>query len=167
MAIQKTLKLVKDANGDVFLYTTADQFIASFNPSQTIVKEAGDLNRFKIVINPNEAGFPLDYRTIDPALCIPVIIENGINDFLIELSKKFFFLTKTQLGDNNQIFAKKNYINDFVSTLGQQDFVIPIGFTINSVYINRTFLVSGEYTFLNNILTIIEPLEEGTIISTR
>ncbi len=105
MAIQKTLKLVKDTNGDVILYTTADQFIASFNAAQTIVKEAGDLNRFKIVSDPNDAGFVLDYRTIDSALCIPVIIENGINDFLIELSKKFFFLTKTQLGNLNTPIA--------------------------------------------------------------
>lgn len=59
------------------------------------------------------------------------------------------------------------YIHDFLSAASQQDFTIPSGFTINSVFLNRTFLVQSEYTFTSNILTIIETLETGTIISTR
>lgn len=59
------------------------------------------------------------------------------------------------------------YVHDFTSTPGQQDFVIPDGFTANAVFLNRTLLMLSEYTFVNNTLTIIETLETGTIISTR
>lgn len=60
-----------------------------------------------------------------------------------------------------------SYINDLVSAPSQQEFQIPTGYTINSVFLNRTLLIESEYTFTSNILTIIETLETGTIISTR
>lgn len=97
MAIAKTLKFVKDATGVVLLYKIQDNaLVASFEPSLNIVKEVGEQYRFKISssITPDGEGFPLDYRTIDCAVCSPVIVEAGINDFLIQLSKKFFFLDK-------------------------------------------------------------------------
>ena len=77
-----------------------------------------------------------------------------------------------QLRDGiNELFEKLNsikpYINDFVSEPSQQEFEIPTGYIVNSVFLNRTFLIQSEYTFVDNILTIIETLETGTIISTR
>lgn len=103
MAIAKTLKFVKDATGIVLLHKIQDNsLVASFEPSLNIVKERGEPNRFKISssITADGAGFVLDYRTIDSAVCSPVIVEAGINDFLIELSKKFFFLNKKILAEN-------------------------------------------------------------------
>ena len=95
MAIQKALKFVKDINGDVLLYNTqSNLLIASFNPSQNIIRESSDNHRFKIAENVNDLGFVLDYRSIDSLSCSPVIVEANVNDFLIELSKKFFFLDK-------------------------------------------------------------------------
>ena len=101
MAIQKQLKFVKETNGDVILYTLTGQLIASFNEAQTILREAGDLNRFRIVTEINDPGFLFDYRFIDSLSCFPMIIENGINEFLIELSKKFFSGAKAQSGNLN------------------------------------------------------------------
>ena len=101
MAIQKQLKFVKETNGDVILYTLSGQLIASFNEAQTILREAGDLNRFRIVTEINDPGFLFDYRFIDSLSCFPMIIENGINEFLIELSKKFFSGAKAQSGNLN------------------------------------------------------------------
>lgn len=99
MAIAKILKFVKDEKGIVLLYNIQKNLlIASFEPSLNIVRETGDPNRFKIAssLTPDGGqGFVLDYRTIDAALCSPVIVEANINDFLIELSRKFFFLDKT------------------------------------------------------------------------
>lgn len=93
MAIQKVLKFVKEANGNVMLYNKLNNLlIASFNSAENIVRQTGDPYRFKIAANVNDIGFVLDYRSIDSLLCSPVIIEANINDFLIELSKKFFFL---------------------------------------------------------------------------
>lgn len=103
MAIAKTLKFVKDATGIILLYNIQDNsLVASFEPSLNIVKERGEPNRFKIAsfITADGDGFVLDYRTIDAAVCSPVIVEAGINDFLIELSKKFFFLNKKILAEN-------------------------------------------------------------------
>lgn len=103
MAIAKTLKFVKDATGIVLLYKIQDNaLVASFEPSLNIVKEVGEPNRFKISssITADGDGFVLDYRTIDSAVCSPLIVEDGINDFLIELSKKFFFLNKKILAEN-------------------------------------------------------------------
>lgn len=97
MAIQKTLKFVKQANGGVILQNLlTNSVIASFNPAQSVVRESEDSYRFKIVSgsSSDEDGFLLDYRTIDVGLCVPQIIEANVNDFLIELSKKFFFLAK-------------------------------------------------------------------------
>lgn len=62
---------------------------------------------------------------------------------------------------------QRNYIHDFTSTVGQQEFTIPSDYTLGSVFLNRTFLVQSEYTFSGGILTILQTLETGTIISTR
>lgn len=97
MAIVKTLKLIKDEKGVVLLYSIQNNIlIASFEPSLNIVRERGNPNRFKISssITADGEGFVLDYRSIDAALCFPIIVEANSNEFLIELSRKFFFLNK-------------------------------------------------------------------------
>ena len=63
--------------------------------------------------------------------------------------------------------SRKNYIHDFTSGANQQEFTIPSEFSLGAVFLNRTFLILSEYTFTDNILTILETLETGTIISTR
>lgn len=69
--------------------------------------------------------------------------------------------------ENGNSITLSIYIHDFISEEGQQEFIIPEGYTINSVFLNRTFLISSDYTYIDNILTIIETLETGTVISTR
>lgn len=139
MAIQKTLKFVKDANGDVFLYKMqSNTLLASFNPAQNVIRESGDDHRFKIAENVNDLGFVLDYRSIDSLSCSPIIVEANINDFLIELSKKFFFLDKktnpTSIGiypagtflifkRNGNIDETKLEINDFAIGMVENQFI--------------------------------------------
>lgn len=67
----------------------------------------------------------------------------------------------------NVVKVKESYIHDFTSLENQQTFVIPNNYTLGAVFLNRTFLIQSEYTFSGGILTILETLETGTIISTR
>lgn len=95
MAISKTLKFTKTDNGVVLLQNILDSsLVASFEPSMSIVRENGEPFRFRISSSTDEDGFLLDYRSIDSALCSPVIVEANINEFLTELSRSFFFLDR-------------------------------------------------------------------------
>jgi len=82
----------------------------------------------------------------------------------IKINEWFLKIIRTNI---NVVKVKENYIHDFTSTVGQQTFTIPENYTLGSVFLNRTFLVQSEYTFSGGILTILETLETGTIISTR
>jgi hypothetical protein len=92
MAIAKTLKFLKEDNGNVLLVNTQDNsVVASFNPSMSLEREKGNDNRFRIVSTTNEEGFLIDYRSVDCNFCFPIINPGTITEFLTELSSKFFF----------------------------------------------------------------------------
>jgi hypothetical protein len=136
MAVAKTLKFTKIDNGTVLLRNTQDNsVITSFEPSMSLHRENGDDNRFRIASSTDEDGFLIDYRSIDSALCFPVIVQDNINEFLIALSRDFFFLDKkagstiTKAGEllifkrTGNIDTKKLEINDFVEGIVEDQFI--------------------------------------------
>lgn len=101
-----------------------------------------------------------------------IVTDDGIYnaptpDALVKFHSASNSLKIKALNDEITFTILTIYIHDFISLINQQQFNIPDGFTITSVFLNRTFLMQSEYTFANNILTIIETIETGTIISTR
>lgn len=93
MAIERILKFIKDPTGVVLLYNTqSGALVASFSADQSVIKEQGDLYRFRIVSNltSNEQGFLLDFRTISPEFCYPILSTENYDQFLMELGRKFF-----------------------------------------------------------------------------
>lgn len=89
MVQNESLKFVKKQNGNVLLLKKADNsFIASFIPSLTIERDKDNANRFEVMSQ------YIDYRSIDCDACSPVIVAANYDEFLIELSEKFFFLNK-------------------------------------------------------------------------
>ncbi|PWA09507.1 hypothetical protein [Flavobacterium laiguense] len=97
MAVAKTLKFTKTDKGTVLLQGTLDNsLVASFEPSMSLCRERGDDNRFRIASSTDEDGFLIDYRSIDYALCFPVIVQANVNEFLIALSRDFFFLVEKE-----------------------------------------------------------------------
>lgn len=107
MPITKKIKFIKDTKGNVLLYNMQNNtLLYSFAPSQNIVKSSINENLFQICsfADTSGKGVVLDYRLIDNDLCFPVIVATNINEFLLELSKKFFFLAPT----NNTNTATEN-----------------------------------------------------------
>lgn len=95
MAIERILKFIKDPTGVVLLYNIQDNsLVASFSADQSVVREQGDLYRFRIVstLTLDDQGFLLDFRTISPELCYPVLPGENYDQFLMELGRKFFSL---------------------------------------------------------------------------
>lgn len=89
MVQNESLKFVKKQNGNVLLLKIEDNsFIASFIPSLTIERDKDNANRFEVMSQ------YIDYRSIDFDACEPVIIAANFDEFLMELSEKFFFLNK-------------------------------------------------------------------------
>jgi hypothetical protein len=137
MAVKKTLKFTKKDNGTVLLQNTQDNSVlASFEPSMSLQREIGDDNRFRITSLTNDDGFLIDYRSIDCDLCVPIIVQANVNDFLIAMSRDFFFLTKkgvststTKSGDflifkrAGNVDLTKLEINDFVMGIVQEKFI--------------------------------------------
>lgn len=86
MAAENSLKFIKQSNGNVLLLKTDNnEFIASFIPSLTIERDKDNANRFEVMSQ------YIDYRSIDCDACSPVIVAANFDEFLIELSEKFFF----------------------------------------------------------------------------
>jgi hypothetical protein len=130
MAVAKTLKFTKKDNGTVLLQNTLDNsVVTSFEPSMSLHRENGDDNRFRIASSTDEDGFLIDYRSIDCALCFPVIVQSNVNEFLIALSRDFFFLAKkggstiTKAGDL-MIFKRAGNID--ITKLETNDFAVGI-----------------------------------------
>jgi hypothetical protein len=130
MAVAKTLKFTKKDNGTVLLQNTLDNsVVTSFEPSMSLHRENGDDNRFRIASSTDEDGFLIDYRSIDCALCFPVIVQANVNEFLIALSRDFFFLAKkggstiTKAGDL-MIFKRAGNID--ITKLETNDFAVGI-----------------------------------------
>jgi hypothetical protein len=136
MAVEKKLCFKKRDNGTVLLQNTQNKsVIVSFEPSMNLHREQGDDNRFRINSSVDEDGFLIDYRSIDCDLCDPVIESSNINEFLIALSRDFFFLDKkagstiTKAGDllifkrAGNIDTKKLEINDFAIGIIEEQFI--------------------------------------------
>jgi len=132
----KKLKFTKKDNGTVLLQNTQDDsVVASFEPSMSLHRERGNDNRFRIASSTDDDGFLIDYRYIDCDLCIPVIVQANVNEFLIALSRDFFFLAKkggsaiTKSGDllifkrAGNIDLKKLEINDFAVGIVEDQFI--------------------------------------------
>jgi hypothetical protein len=88
------VKFIKEASGNVSLRKIADNtIITSFNPAQNVVKDLSNINKFKIQNETSfkKSPFVLDYREIDGSVCEPIIYSSSVDDFLKELSEKFFF----------------------------------------------------------------------------
>lgn len=130
------LKFIKKDNGTVLLQKTQDNsVIASFEPSMSLYRENGDDNRFRIASSTDEDGFLIDYRSIDCDLCVPIIVQANVNEFLIALSRDFFFLAKkggssiTKAGDlmifkrAGNIDITKLEINDFAVGIVEDQFI--------------------------------------------
>ncbi|MFV8347258.1 hypothetical protein [Flavobacterium sp. ZB4P13] len=156
MAIAKILKFVKQDSGSVVLQNVQTNFvIASFNPAQSVVRENEDPYRFKIVSSSSsdDDGFLLDYRTINTGLCMPQIVGATFDDFLIELSKKFFFLARgghTPYVEGELLIFKRNgnqrrlelEINDLV-------FGVVEGIFIKAIYLGGDTSSLSSYDVLS------------------
>jgi hypothetical protein len=160
MAVAKTLKFTKKDNGTVLLQNTQDNsVVTSFEPSMSLHRELADDNRFRIASSTDEDGFLIDYRSIDCALCFPVIVQVNINEFLIALSRDFFFLDKkassiiTKAGDllifkrAGNIDSKKLEINDFVIGIVEEQFIK--GVYLGGAIILASFDVNDRIQFIN------------------
>lgn len=93
----RILKLVKDTNGNVLLKKLDNTLITSFNPAQNLLRIPEAPNKFKIQSNATFGENPLvlDYTQVNCNECVPMIEARNFNDFLLELSKKFFFFKGT------------------------------------------------------------------------
>lgn len=94
--MSKIIKFVKDKNGNVLLYRTQDNsLIMSFNPAQNVVGVPSIPNMFKIQSQASFGTNPfvLDYLQVNIDLCDPQIFAVDFNTFLIELAKKFFYIS--------------------------------------------------------------------------
>jgi hypothetical protein len=136
MAVAKTLKFTKKDNGTVLLQKTQDNsVVASFEPSMSLRRENGDDNRFRIASSTDDDGFLIDYRSVDCDSCLPVIVQANVNEFLIALSRDFFFLAKkggstiTKAGDlmifkrAGNLDVTKLEINDFAIGIVEEQFI--------------------------------------------
>jgi hypothetical protein len=157
MAVAKTLKFSKKDNGIVLLQNTQDNsVVASFEPAMSLQRENGDNNRFRITSSTDDNGFLIDYRTIDCDLCVPVIVKADINEFLIALSRDFFFLDKkagstiTKAGNllifkrAGNIDTKKLEINDFAMGIVEDQF-------IKGIYLGGSLSELGSFDVYDRI----------------
>jgi hypothetical protein len=138
------VKFVKDGNGNVMLYKTQDNsLIASFSPDQNIVRDSSDANKFRIqsVASFGVNSFVLDYREVDCNLCEPIIVAENFNDFLIELSKKFFFLETTRIVPFGKRIVFKIAPNTNNSRQESGDLVIGI---VENEFINANYIGGNE-----------------------
>lgn len=153
----KKLKFTKKDNGTVLLQNTQDDsVVASFEPSMSLHRERGNDNRFRIASSTDDNGFLIDYRFIDCDLCIPVIVQANVNEFLIALSRDFFFLAKkggsaiTKSGDllifkrAGNIDLKKLEINDFAVGIIEEQF-------IRGVYLGGSLSELGSFDVYDRI----------------
>lgn len=109
MAAENSLKFIKQSNGNVLLLKKDNnEFIASFIPSSTIKRSKDNSNFFEVMTT------SLDYRSIDINECTPVMTASNCDEFLIELSEKFFFLNKKPIlfVPIGQFLVFKTNIND-------------------------------------------------------
>lgn len=109
-----SLKFIKQSNGNVLLLKKeTNHFIASFIPSLTIERDKDNLNRFEVM-----SQF-IDYRSVDCDSCTPVIVADNFDEFLIELSEKFFFLNKKGCCNKfGRVTRKDKGINNCVLNTG-------------------------------------------------
>lgn len=154
----KKLKFTKKDNGTVLLQNTQDNsVVASFEPSMSLHRERGNDNRFRIASSTDDDGFLIDYRYIDCDLCIPVIIQANVNEFLIALSRDFFFLAKkggstsiTKAGDllifkrAGNIDLTKLEINDFAVGIVEDQF-------IRGIYLGGSLSELGSFDIYDRI----------------
>lgn len=88
------VKFIKDEKGNVLVYKTQDNSLLwSINPSQNVIKDPSNKETFKIQSDASfgRNPFVLKYKEVDCLLCEPPIVATNFNDFLIELSRNFFF----------------------------------------------------------------------------
>jgi hypothetical protein len=141
---QRIIKLVKETNGNVLLMKLDNTLIASFSSAQNVLRIPEAPSQFKIQSNASFGENPLilDYNQVDNKACVPVIEADNFNDFLIELSKKFFFVSnKTQNGSGATDNLKKSLYGIVRPTfVHSKDFI-----TKNSKFIRFQRLVGAAY----------------------
>jgi hypothetical protein len=167
MAVAKTLQFTKIANGTVLLQNTQDNsVVASFEPSMSLYREQRDDNRFRIASS-DEGGFLIDYRSVDYALCSPVIVQANFNEFLIALSRDFFFLGNKKKGvqSTNIVIPDGSFLVFKVKPIASD--VLEIGDTVIG-YCEGNFLNAVTYYGgVTSLMSSFTPLENkvGRIIS--
>lgn len=134
------VKFVKDENGNVLLRKTQDNsLIASFAPAQNIVKDNSNLDKFRIQSQTSFSAnsFVLDFKEINCNLCEPIIVAENLNDFLIELSKKFFFLDSARIIPLGELIFFKIFpnTNNKIQEIGDYCMGIVEGQFINANYL--------------------------------
>jgi hypothetical protein len=158
---QRIIKLIKDTNGNVLLQKLDNTLIASLSPSQNVLRIPEAPSQFKIQSNASFGENPLilDYNHIDNKACVPVIEADNFNDFLIELSKKFFFTNnKTQSGSGDTGSLKNSLYGIVRPTfVHSKDFI-----TKNSKFIRFQKLQGAEYP--NDVTIEYGGFQEGTLI---
>ncbi|RUT67738.1 hypothetical protein D0817_24865 [Flavobacterium cupreum] len=88
------VKFVKDEKGNVLVYKIQDNSLLwSMNPAQNVTKDQSNKETFKIQSDVSFATNPfvMKYKEVDCSQCEPIIVATNFNDFLIELSRNFFF----------------------------------------------------------------------------
>ncbi len=106
------VKFIKDDNGNVLLKKLDNTLITSFNPAQNLLRMP-EQTKFKIQSVSSFATDPLilDYLQVDCANSVPAIVAVNFNEFLLELSKKFFFLDDDGSGGS---INQNNYVRQLV-----------------------------------------------------
>lgn len=175
---RRIIKFVKDENGNVLLKKLDNTLITSFNPAQNLLRIPEEANRFKIQSLSAFASNPLvlDYTQVNCDLCEPYIDAQDFNGFLVELSKKFFFLeTDSDSGTiviPNRFVANSGYsprnnggrrLFDYITGNGdRQIFVSDPNGNVNSVL--GMIDTDGQYRYLFNLQAQFYVFEYSTVL---
>ena len=119
------VKFIKDDNGNVLLKKLDNTLITSFNPAQNLLRMP-EQTKFKIQSVSSFATDPLilDYLQVDLANSVPAIVAVNFNEFLLELSKKFFFLDDDGAGSD-----QNNYVRQLVIRMAD----LPNNYTLQDI----------------------------------
>lgn len=112
----KMVKFIKDKNGNVLLMKLDNTLITSFNPAQNLLRIPEAPNKFKIQSNASFGENPLvlDYMQVDCDLCVPIIRGRNFNDFLLDLSEKYFFFKGSGDGGSDDVSGSKGSVYGLV-----------------------------------------------------
>ncbi|RKR11128.1 hypothetical protein C8C83_2825 [Flavobacterium sp. 90] len=154
----RIVKFVKDENGNVLLKKLDNTLISSFNPAQNLLRIPEAKNKFKVQSISSFANnnFILDYTEVNCDLCEPIIQAQNFNDFLIELSYKFFFV------ENKGTVSSGGSSKSSIYGIIRPTFVYSNNFiTQNSKFIRFQRIVGADYP--TDITVEYGGFREGTL----